>query len=312
MRLFSGWSAVVVLLVAFFVWAYGPAIPGSDEELRDAYSGRRVVVCGASYGIGAEIAYGLARAHSRIVLSARSEVHLQEVAVRCRELGAAEVVVHAADLSTRDGCRGLVTAANDALGGIDALILNHIISTYEDWSARIMRGHETGTLEDDLAFVDKMYSVNILSYIYLSSYAMPSLASSSGRIIAVGSMAGKAGMPRVAPYAGTKHSVFGYFDSLRQDLIASPDARLRNISVTTAVLGSYDTEKAREMVSEKLESIVWHPPADAAASIITAGARRSRVVYAPWEQVRLAALLHPLMPSAFDWVIRKLTVPEAS
>jgi hypothetical protein len=72
---------------------------------------------------------------------------------------------------------------------------------------------------------------------YISSFALPSLArsffaggssggsgssssgSGGGRIIAVGSMAGKQGLPRVAPYAASKHAVFGYFDSLRQVVV---------------------------------------------------------------------------------------------
>ena len=69
-------------------------------------------------------------------------------------------------------------------------------------------------------------------YIYLSAYALPELAKSGGRIIAVGSAAGKQGLPRVAPYAASKHAIFGYFDSLRQDLVASPDPALARISVS--------------------------------------------------------------------------------
>ena len=98
-----------------------------------------------------------------------------------------------------------------------------------------------------IARVDKIFAVNTLSYIYMyiSSYALPALAESGGRIIAVGSAAGRQGLPRVAPYSASKHAVFGYFDSLRQDLAASKDPKLASVTITTGVLGSFVTETAR-------------------------------------------------------------------
>ena len=54
-----------------------------------AYHNKPVVVCGASYGIGAEIAYTLAKANAAIVLSARNKEKLEAVAAKCRALGAA-------------------------------------------------------------------------------------------------------------------------------------------------------------------------------------------------------------------------------
>ena len=50
--------------------------------------------------------------------------------------------------------------------------------------------------------------------------------------------------------------------------------------------------------------MTWHPPKDAADGLILAGARRRRDVYVPWEQTRIATLIHPLMPTVMDWLIR--------
>lgn len=111
-------ACTVAAVAALLAVSYGPERPGSAEEIAAAYNGKAVVLCGASYGIGAEIAYGLARANARIVITARSREKLDAVAARCRELGAAEVVVHAADLSTLEGCKGLVAAATAAFGGV--------------------------------------------------------------------------------------------------------------------------------------------------------------------------------------------------
>jgi NAD(P)-dependent dehydrogenase (short-subunit alcohol dehydrogenase family) len=205
---------------------------------------------------------------------------------------------------------------------------------YEDWAARLVASSAAGTLDQDLAWVEQMVGVNVLSYVYLSSYALPHLALPSsglgpkndnrhkesggggggggprGRIVAVGSAAGKQGLPRVAPYAMTKHAVFGYFDSLRQDLVASPDPGLARVGITTGVLGSFDTPAARAATKGKLDegAVAWHPPSQAASGLLLGCARGLRTVYVPWSQTRLAGLLHPLAPAAMDWVVRLVTL----
>ena len=55
-------------------------LPVTETELRAAYAGKRVVVCGSSYGIGADIAYGLA---SGSTWSSRREA-LRSLARGCR------------------------------------------------------------------------------------------------------------------------------------------------------------------------------------------------------------------------------------
>ena len=298
-----------LLVAAALAYGYGPGLPVTETELRAAYAGKRVVVCGSSYGIGADIAYGLAKSGAHLVIAARSSEKLERVAARCRDLGAASVLVHAADLSTKEGSRGLIESAEKSMGGIDYLILNHIIGMYDDWPKIIMRGHETATLDDSLAWVDKVFRVNILSYIYLSSYALPALSRSEhgGRIIAVGSGAGKSGFPRVAPYSSTKHAVFGYFDSLRQDLVESPDAALRRIQITQGVLGAFTTESFKVGTAGKLDPrfIPQNDPSVAAWDLLKGGARGYQTIYTPWSQVRLVVLLQGIFPRAMDWLLRK-------
>jgi short-subunit dehydrogenase len=300
---------IFAVIVIILCWSIGK--PSSQEELIEAYKGKRVIVCGSSYGIGADIARDLAKSGAHIVLTARSEKKLEKVAKECRQLGAASVHIFATDLSTKDGSKSMVEAAEKAMGGIDVLILNHIIGMYQDWAARIIKGNNDHTINDDLNWVDKIFQVNILSYIYISSFALPALSKSgSGRIIAVGSAAGRQGLPRVAPYSSTKHAVFGYFDSLRQDLIASPDKKLNSIGITTGVLGSFGTETARAGTAGKLDSglVQWADPSIAARDLLKAGARGWNTVYTPWTQIRIASLLHGIFPDFIDWTVRYLTL----
>jgi short-subunit dehydrogenase len=253
-------------------------------------------------GIGAEIALTLCKAKVKVILTARSESKLQAVADQCRLLGGLPIV-HAIDLSTKEGSASVIERAITEFGGIDTLVLNHIISTYEDFPARVMKQD----LAETLSLVDEMFKINVLSYIYLSSYAMSSLRESSKpRIIAVGSLAGKIGMMRTAPYSSTKMAVFGFFDSLRQDLLASTDENLRKIQITTGVLGSFGTENALETAAMTMKdnAITWHAPSLAARDLLTAGARGYRTTFSPWHQTKILYLLYPWFPETLDALTR--------
>jgi short-subunit dehydrogenase involved in D-alanine esterification of teichoic acids len=247
------------------------------------------------------------------------------------------------DLSTRQGSKAMIEAATAKMGGIDVLVLNHIIGMYDDWAAHVMNGHASGEIDQSMDWVDKLFKVNILSYIYISSYALPELAESgSGRIIAVGSMAGRQGLARVAPYASTKHAMFGYFDSLRQDILASPDPKVRSIRITTGVLGAFSTETARAGTAGKLDDGMvvsdfffpltpvfflsfifsffsisffffsspkpWNDPSVASHDLIKASAREWQTVYTPWHQLRVAALLHGFAPELMEKIVLHVTL----
>jgi short-subunit dehydrogenase len=57
--------------------------------------------------------------------------------------------------------------------------------------------------------------VNYLGSVYCTFAALPYLKQSKGRIVAVSSLAGKAGIPTRSGYAASKHAMGGFFDSLR-------------------------------------------------------------------------------------------------
>ena len=87
----------------------------------------RIVITGASSGIGAEIAKQLAPRRTNLVLVARRKDRLQRVADQCRELGANAVTVEA-DVGEPQDCQRLITESVEHLGGLDVLLLNAGIS----------------------------------------------------------------------------------------------------------------------------------------------------------------------------------------
>jgi short-subunit dehydrogenase len=93
------------------------------ELVREAFDGRRVLVTGASSGIGEAFALRAAELGARLVLVARRKDELERVAGRVRERGGeAHVVV--ADLATLEGCDEAVREALSAIGGVDVLVNN--------------------------------------------------------------------------------------------------------------------------------------------------------------------------------------------
>ena len=108
--------------------------------------------------------------------------------------------------------------------------------------SRSDRRDEGWLSQRQLAIVRQTFDVNTFSFMSLATAALPVLEATGGAIVVVSSMAGKMGLPAVAAYSSSKHALHGFFDSLRHDLANSRS----NVSITTAILGSIDTESAKK------------------------------------------------------------------
>jgi corticosteroid 11-beta-dehydrogenase isozyme 1 len=222
--------------------------------------GQRVFVGGASTGIGEQIAYRYSQLGAHVALLSRREDVLQKVATRCRELGAASAVVVTADVSTPDAAAAALKTAIDSesfAGKLDVLVLNHVLGMWSWWlpDPIVAPPGETLLTEPEAKsggfdYMRKMFEVNVFSYIYLATMAMPVLEKSGGRVVVVGSGAGLMGLPKVAPYSASKHAINGFFESLRLELLHKRSP----VSVTVAHLGNIDTENNRENTAGSMRS----------------------------------------------------------
>lgn len=92
------------------------------------FSGKTILITGASYGLGEGFAHGFARAGADLVLTARSEELLDNVADACRELGSSKVTVVPGDVSVEADVARVVAAGVEAHGKIDVLVNNAGVS----------------------------------------------------------------------------------------------------------------------------------------------------------------------------------------
>lgn len=253
-----------------------------EESLR----GARVLVTGASTGIGEQMAYHYARFGAQIVITARREKVLQQVAERCVTLGAQKAIYIAADMASDSDPDKVVEFALDRLGGLDFLVLNHIgPSPFSMW-------------EGDLDHTRWLMKVNFHSYVQMAWKSLPALEESGGSLVVVSSLLGKMTSPFAIPYTSTKFALNGFFGSLAHELAMKNS----NVSVSICTLGLIDTDSAMEKV-RGVTNVPAYPASDAALNIIMTGATRQPELFYPWFTY-IAAVSKAIFPSITDYFIR--------
>lgn len=152
---------------------------------------RTAIVTGASSGIGEACAVRLARAGWRVLAGVRREGDAPE--------GTEEVLL---DVTDPEQIRG----AADRVDELDGLVNN----------AGIALGSPL-----ELVPVDQLryqLEVNLVGQVAVTQALLPALRRAKGRIVFIGSIAGRSALPFLAPYAASKHALEAVADSLRLEL----------------------------------------------------------------------------------------------
>jgi short-subunit dehydrogenase len=166
---------------------------------------RKILLTGASRGIGSHVALELAKRGAELVLTARDADQLAEVAQACEGAGA-RVHVIAADLMKADDRARLVECS----GEIDVLINNAGVE------------YTKALLDQTDAEVAAQLELNLAVPIDLTRRVLPQmLARRTGTIVNISSMSGKGATPFNSIYAATKYGLVGWSASLRIELQGS-------------------------------------------------------------------------------------------
>ncbi len=149
-----------------------------------------------------------------------------------------------------------------------------------------------------------MLRTNYLSVVWMTLAALPHLKATDGRILSVGSLSGKLGVPMRSAYAASKHAMTGFLDTLRIEVAAS------GVSVTTIHPGFVTTgSQARNLGPDgrPLGAMPVVPrsaisAAECARILLEAGGARRRDVY-PTFAARLSQWLRLVAPGRVDRMV---------
>jgi short-subunit dehydrogenase len=249
-----------------------------------------VVITGASSGIGRATALEFAKHRASLVLAARNELALEEVAEAVKRRGA-RVLVVPTDVAESEQVNRLARAAVGKFGRIDCWINNAGVTEYATVE-------KTGVEE-----FERIIQVNLLGQFYGVKAALPYLKQQAeATIINVSAVLGERAVPLQAAYVASKHGVKGFTDALRLELKRTNPG----IKVTLIVPASMNTslfEHAPSKMGVKPRPIwpVYNP--NLVAKAIVSAAERPRREIVVGQVGKLLLLLARLSPALVDWLM---------
>jgi NAD(P)-dependent dehydrogenase (short-subunit alcohol dehydrogenase family) len=168
--------------------------------------GKAALVTGASRGIGAAIAVGMAEAGADVVLAARSTDEIEALAGTIHGLGRRALAV-TTDVTKPDDVRTCVERAIETMGALDILVNN---AGGTRFTAPLLELRPEGW--------HKAISLNLDSVLYFCQEAgRHMVARGRGSVINISSMAGVHGAPLLSYYAAAKHGVIGLTKTLAME-----------------------------------------------------------------------------------------------
>jgi short-subunit dehydrogenase len=185
----------------------------------------RVVVTGASRGLGAALAREFGTRGHRVFLVARDAGELARLAAEvAHSQGPDATAWRAHDLRDVNGIELLARAAEDVLGGVDVLVNNAAIGPYRPF------------LEDSPQDLHELLALNLEAPMRLTRALLPGmLARGRGHIINIASDLARRPLAQMAPYVASKHGLLGFGASLHRELRGS------GVRVTTVMPGVIDS-----------------------------------------------------------------------
>lgn len=217
--------------------------------------GKVVAITGAGRGIGRATALHLAARGARVVLGARSETELLDVAQEIERAGG-EAALRSTDVTRRADLESLIRLGRDRFGRVDVLVNNAGIGPISRFDAL--------RVED----WDAMIDVNLRGALYGIAAALPVFAQQGkGHVINVISTAGLKIVPTMGVYAATKNALRTATEALRQE--AGAKLRVTEVSpgfIDTSFADSSITDPdVKAMINQQKERLAISPNAIARA-----------------------------------------------
>jgi NAD(P)-dependent dehydrogenase (short-subunit alcohol dehydrogenase family) len=220
--------------------------------------GKVVVITGASSGFGKGAALEFARAGCSVVLAARRDHLLDELAEECEARGATAARAVPADVSRPTDVAVLADTALQELGRIDVWVNNAGVGALGPFERVPLADHA------------QVIATDLLGTVYGSWFAYRRfLEQGRGTLINVASELGRHTVPYYASYAAAKHGVVGLGDALRQELA---ERGIADVHVCTVLPTAHDTpffDHAANYTGHEVQAPApLHDPANVVEAIV--------------------------------------------
>jgi short-subunit dehydrogenase len=251
---------------------------------------RRALITGASSGIGRALAIELARRGADLILVARREDRLAEVAQEVSGLGRRAVCI-AGDVTDPMTRQRALSAASEQLGGLDILVNNAGVAAHGRFA------------DADPNRVRPIMEVNFFAPVEFIREALPLLRKGVHPIVVnIGSILGRRGSPHKSEYSASKFALHGFSEAVRPEL-----AQL-GIDVLVVAAGPAATEHF-DVLLEGTAELPWgnppRQPADQVARAIVRGIERGRHEVVTGWRGRLLLCLNRLSPRLVDRIMER-------
>ena len=206
---------------------------------RRTISGSRMLITGASQGIGRALALAAVQQGAKVLAAARKEDLLQQLKAEAKGSGVLEYVV--ADVCSPGDRQKMVEAAQSKFGGLDILVNNAGIGA-------------TGHFADiDFQHLRSIFEVNFFGLTETTRAFLPMLQQGHRpAIVNISSIAGKRGIPARSHYATSKFAVQGFSESIRAELAKD------GIDVLIVNPGLTQTNFSQNMLEQKAKIQMDH------------------------------------------------------
>lgn len=239
---------------------------------------RTVVITGASSGLGAGFAERLAPMCTNMVLTARREPMLRDLAAK---IFGPRVHLLPADIADSAAYRAQLQALLAPLPPCDLVILNAGI------------GQEKSIVHPQLENMHRVFGVNLFGAAATLDAIMPSmLREGKGHIVGISSVAGIRGLPRLGAYSASKAAMTNWLEAVRGELSRTP------ISVTTIHPGFVETP-----MTENNGKMPFLQSLDSALDQMMSAIHKKKQLFTfPWQMRFLGVFAARPMPA---WLYRR-------
>ena len=190
---------------------------------------KNALITGAGKGIGKAIALALAKEGVNVILVARTQEEIDNVAAKVRSLRVKALAI-TADVADINSVNAAVEKALAEFGTIDILINNAGIAAFGKF------------LELEPTDWERIIQVNLMGTYYVTRAVLPNMIErQTGDIINISSTAGLSGNALTSAYSASKFAVLGLTESLMQEV------RKHNIRVTALTPSTVATDMAKEL-----------------------------------------------------------------